>query len=294
MDEREPYVPEGRPYKYCNVCGAKIDQEAEICPKCGVRQPFAGAGQNFGQQAVGGISYKVVPPPTQSDMYAIQKTEMGSILGIIGILLPMIMVVLLYSQMAFLNPFVKTTSTTTTTLSKLTPASLLSSLGLYIGLTVVGYILGIVSLVFYRSSFGELMDVDRRSFKSPHGLVKYFYIGLALLVVSYIILITGFIAALAASSSAYAPSASNLLDKLGIVLILFAIIAIVAAILLIIGIIGLIIGIWREGERYNNTLLKVGAILFIIPFADIVAPILIFLGTQSVKKELNSGGKTTV
>jgi len=28
--------------KYCRKCGAQIDVEAEICPKCGVRQVVAG------------------------------------------------------------------------------------------------------------------------------------------------------------------------------------------------------------------------------------------------------------
>jgi TM2 domain-containing membrane protein YozV len=28
-----------RPTKYCHACGARIDAEAEVCPKCGVHQP---------------------------------------------------------------------------------------------------------------------------------------------------------------------------------------------------------------------------------------------------------------
>lgn len=28
--------------KYCSHCGAQIDEKAEICPKCGVRQPGMG------------------------------------------------------------------------------------------------------------------------------------------------------------------------------------------------------------------------------------------------------------
>jgi TM2 domain-containing membrane protein YozV len=39
-------VPEG--LKYCSNCGAQIDVKAEICPKCGVRQPGTGfpSGRN--------------------------------------------------------------------------------------------------------------------------------------------------------------------------------------------------------------------------------------------------------
>jgi TM2 domain-containing membrane protein YozV len=31
------------PTKYCFACGAAIDERAELCPKCGVRQPGPGS-----------------------------------------------------------------------------------------------------------------------------------------------------------------------------------------------------------------------------------------------------------
>jgi len=31
--------------KYCSNCGVQIDAKAEICPKCGVRQPNTGTGE---------------------------------------------------------------------------------------------------------------------------------------------------------------------------------------------------------------------------------------------------------
>jgi TM2 domain-containing membrane protein YozV len=33
-------LPTAAPTKYCFACGAAIDARAEICPKCGVRQPI--------------------------------------------------------------------------------------------------------------------------------------------------------------------------------------------------------------------------------------------------------------
>ena len=33
--------------KYCSSCGAVIKKEAEICPKCGVRQSFAGYSEEI-------------------------------------------------------------------------------------------------------------------------------------------------------------------------------------------------------------------------------------------------------
>jgi TM2 domain-containing membrane protein YozV len=37
-------TPSGFPTKFCSACGAQIDSRAEICPRCGVRQPMATAG----------------------------------------------------------------------------------------------------------------------------------------------------------------------------------------------------------------------------------------------------------
>ena len=34
-----PIPPGGAPTKFCFACGQVIDARAEICPKCGVRQP---------------------------------------------------------------------------------------------------------------------------------------------------------------------------------------------------------------------------------------------------------------
>jgi len=39
--------------KYCTNCGEKIDIQAEICPKCGVRQPFVGKADKKSKIAAG-------------------------------------------------------------------------------------------------------------------------------------------------------------------------------------------------------------------------------------------------
>ena len=36
--------------KFCSSCGAVIKKEAEICPKCGVRQISANVGDDVGKQ----------------------------------------------------------------------------------------------------------------------------------------------------------------------------------------------------------------------------------------------------
>lgn len=39
-------APKSENEKYCAECGAVIRKAAEICPKCGVRQSFAGTGMS--------------------------------------------------------------------------------------------------------------------------------------------------------------------------------------------------------------------------------------------------------
>ncbi|MEM0134937.1 MAG: DUF973 family protein [Thermoplasmatales archaeon] len=260
MDRADSYVPEGRPFKYCSNCGAKIDKDAEICPKCGVRQVTAKpTGSRYGSD--------VVPPPTEYDSSGVQKIETASIIGIVAIVMSLISFSTVFSLLGF------------------GAVGAVTGLGVYIVLLMVGAILGIVSIVIYRSSFGELMHVDERSFKTPHGLVKYFYIGLIILVVSLVILFIG-IAAAASSLSGI----SSLLGAIGFLYIIFIILLIIALIMVLIGIIGLIMGLWNAGTRYDNTLLKIGGILYIIPYADLVAPILVFIGAHSVRSGLQSGG----
>jgi TM2 domain-containing membrane protein YozV len=47
-----PPPPPGAPAKFCFACAVSIDARAEICPRCGVRQPFVpgmpGSGLGLG------------------------------------------------------------------------------------------------------------------------------------------------------------------------------------------------------------------------------------------------------
>ncbi len=253
------YAPEGRPTKFCSTCGAKIDKEAEICPKCGVRQFSSPSFRS-------GYGQTVTPPPTDVDLTALKSLKNGSIIGIIGVALSLFSVSLLYS---FLFAF---TSLSTT-------ASLSGIIG-YLVVLMVGVILGIVSLVLYRHSFKDLMTVDHNSFKTPASFVRLFYIGLIIFIVALVVLVIG--AAIAIGSL-----------QVGFFLIMgiiAGILSFVAVVLLILGIIGVILGLWRAGTRYDNTLIKIGGILYIIPYASIIAPILVFIGANSVEKQMQSGG----
>jgi len=48
--------------KYCTNCGEKIDIKAEICPKCGVRQPSITASGGRSKIAAGYYTYYSVGP----------------------------------------------------------------------------------------------------------------------------------------------------------------------------------------------------------------------------------------
>ena len=56
-----------RPTKYCQNCGATIDAQAEICPKCGVRQPGFPA-----------------PPVPESERRILPALLLGLLLGVFG------------------------------------------------------------------------------------------------------------------------------------------------------------------------------------------------------------------
>jgi len=48
-----PYEERGPNEKYCVECGELINKQAEICPECGVRQPSPGGSSNTDKIAAG-------------------------------------------------------------------------------------------------------------------------------------------------------------------------------------------------------------------------------------------------
>lgn len=281
MDNANDYVPEGRPFKYCNNCGAKIDKEAEICPKCGVKQAVNNPVPSRG-------NYGFTPPPTQSDTIALGKVKLASIFGTIGTLLPLVSIYAIYaSYFGMITSLFSGSSSSPAQNTAFNLSSFIFDFELYAALILVGSILGIVSLVIYRSSFGELMEVDNKSFKSPYRLVKYFYIGLILLIIAYAFLFVGIIAVVKSTVTSTGAGAGS--SFIGFAL-LGGLLGLIGGIMMLVGLIGLVLGLWAVGSRYDNTLIKVGAILYIIPYADIVAPILIFIGAHSTAGSLESGG----
>ena len=249
MDQQKSYVPEGKPFKFCPNCGAKIDKDAVICPACGVSQTgSSGFGSiNNQQQSTFTVSSR--------DLDGIKNVKTASLLGIIGIILGLVGAGAVESAI----------------LSRGLSGSPLTAIPALFFVALVGIIIGFISILFYRAAFRDLREVDGRMFGTPYTFTTVLLVGLAILILALLVLLGGFEAL-----------------SLSLVLF-GAVLAIIAAILLILGdIIGIILGLWRVGERYDNTLIKVGAIFYIIPYLDVLAPVLVFIGANSVEKKLET------
>jgi hypothetical protein len=203
---------------------------------------------------------------TSADTVALGKMKTFALLGIIGILLGVIV----------------PAATGAGLTSLFAPTSLTGSATLIIAgvvISLVGFIIGIVSILQVRAAFKTLASVDQ-GFSTPSKLVLGLFGGLALFVIAFIVLIAGLMGSIGAAASG--TFSAGILATLAVAGVLF----IVAAILALIGIIGIILGLWRAGERYQEGLVKIGGILFIIPYADIVAPFLVYFGVSSAQKKV--------
>ena len=248
MDQQKSYVPEGKPFKFCPNCGAKIDKDAVICPACGVSQTgSSGFGSiNNQQQSTFTVSGR--------DLDGIKNVKTASLLGIIGIILGLVGAGAVEGAI----------------LSRGLSGSPLTAIPALFFVALIGIIIGFISILLYRAAFRDLREVDGR-FGTPYTFTTVFLIGLAILILALLLLLGG-VAALSLS-----------LVLFGAVLAIIA-----AILLILGDIIGIILGLWRVGERYDNTLIKVGAIFYIIPYLDVLAPVLVFIGANSVEKKLET------
>ena len=248
MDQQKSYVPEGKPFKFCPNCGAKIDKDAVICPACGVSQTgSSGFGSiNNQQQSTFTVSGR--------DLDGIKNVKTASLLGIIGIILGLVGAGAVGSAI----------------LSRELPGSPLTGISALFFVALVGIVIGFISILLYRSAFRDLREVDGR-FGTPYTFTTVLLVGLAILILALLVLLGGF------------EALSLSLVLFGTVLAIIA-----AILLILGDIIGIILGLWRVGERYDNTLIKVGAIFYIIPYLDVLAPVLVFIGANSVEKKLET------
>lgn len=246
MDQPKSYVPEGKPFKFCSNCGAKIDKEAVICPACGVSQAGStGFGSvNYGHNA---FTFGV------QDAEGIKHIKNASLLGIIGI-------VLAIAGLGAIETAVLSTAISGNPTAAIPPLLFVA---------IVGVLIGFISILLYRAGFRSLREIAPDQFSTPYTFTTVLLVGIALLALGLLIVIAGTVGL----------SLSSLL--IGAVFIIIGVI-----LLFLGDIIGIILGLWRVGTRYDNTLIKVGAIFFIIPYLDVLAPILVFVGANSVEHQI--------
>jgi len=167
--------------------------------------------------------------------------------------------------------------------SSIFPENILLLIYIFISISFISLIFLTLSIVNYRSGFGDLAATDKQ-FAHPFSFSKY-------VIIYYIILIAG-VAYLLLYTAGIIPKLSmTILVASGfvitIILMLAMIIFLIISILAIIGFIYLVIGLYRFSEKMKQSIGEIGAILFIIPFADIVSPFLIYIAVSRAEKELN-------
>jgi hypothetical protein len=249
---------------FCPKCGTSVDANVMFCPKCG--SPI-------------GMSSTPPPPPSfgspgttfsSVDSVGLGKIKMASLLGIVGIAL------------GFIVPFATGFGFTSFLGVGTNLSGVLSSLLLSAIVGIVGFIIGIVSIIMYRSGFKALSSTDN-GFSTPSRMVLGLLVALALFVIGFIVIVAGFIGTLGLS---YSGTLTSLPAGLVGTLLAAGALFLIGVIAVIVGIIGIILGLWRAGDRYQEGLLKVGGILFIIPYLDILAPILVYIGASNAEKKV--------
>ena len=276
MDNDKSYVPEGRPYKYCNNCGAKIDLDAEICPACGVAQAVVKNQQNnSGALDLGGHKNPEI------DREGLGKLKLGSLLSIIGLILIMVPAYFLAGSILAISSLVSSTSSSTASTIAGISAATLAGMG---GAAVVGVILFLISIIEYRHAFGVLKE-SNPSLASPYSLMKWIYIGLILEIIMIPLMLI-FMLSILSSADSSSPS-SGFIGTIAIVG-LIGVIWLIGGIMSLIGYIGMIMGLYRSGEIFDEGIMRIGAILYIIPYLNIVAPILVYIGTLSAGKAMKN------
>jgi hypothetical protein len=166
MDQPKSYVPEGRPFKFCANCGAKIDKEAVICPACGISQT--------GSPGFGAISNANANSNTRTaeDLDGLRGVKNASLLGIIGIILS------LAGEAAIEGAILSI------------PLSGPLSTGISL-LALVGGIIGFISILLYRAAFRAFRVVDVRSFGTPYTFTTVLLAGFGILILDLLMIIGG-------------------------------------------------------------------------------------------------------
>jgi uncharacterized membrane protein len=280
--------------RFCSHCGRPVAPGAGFCSSCGA--PVAGGAA---PTAVPGTAY---PPPPGAQPYAPYPTYpvpgagpgwnaptfgpadhaalsdvfLAAMIALIGIALSIAELFTSAASNLFNVTSVGSGSSVTVDLTALYVAAALG---------VVGVVLFLLGVWFYRRAFRTLAPQDAR-FSTPATLTLLLFIAVILLIGILAAFFAVFFQAAqcAGSGNAITSACIDVGTVLGLIAGLF-----VLLIVALVGAIGLLIGIWRLGTRYNEGLFKAGAILLIFPVVSVVGIILILLAAHSVRSKIQSG-----
>jgi hypothetical protein len=223
-------------------------------------------------------------PGSRSDVEGVSNLKVAALLGLFSQLTIWVGFLLVYLIFTALTSTVSSfgTGTASTFPSWITPNIFYVS----IALLAVGFVIGIVSYVFFYLGF-RTVKRGAPDFGAPTTLVFIGLIGFLMEVAGIGIVVGTIVSAINSAVAGTVSSGSASLD-IGAVFGGLALIGI-GAILALIGVIGLILGNYRAGGRYQQSTLKIGAILTIIPFLSIVAYVLLLVGYMKAASKLQTG-----
>lgn len=211
---------------------------------------------------------------SQSDVEGVGHLKVASLLGLLVQAMIWIGVAIIYLIFQALTNATTVVGVTPTIPAWITVNTLYASIGLLAG----GFVLGIVSYIFFYLGF-RAVKRGAPDFGAPTALVMVGLIGFLMAALGIVIVIGSFVSAINSPGSSFGLGA------------IFAGIALLGlgGLLALIGVIGLILGNWRAGKRYDQGTIKIGAIVTILPFVSIVGYILLLVGYMQAGKKLQSG-----
>jgi hypothetical protein len=234
----------------------------------------SGTGTPYAQPMSGSSS--------QSDVVGIGNLKVGALLGILFQLMVWIGVFIFYSVYSAVNTATVVPGQATSLPGWITVNTLYAG----VGLLMLGFVLGIVTYIFFFLGFREVKR-GAPDFGAPTTLMVIGLIGFIMILAGVGLFIGALVDAINNAANA-ATTSTNVGVDVGALLGGLALVGL-GALLALIGVIGMVLGNWRAGTRYDESMLKIGGILTILPYVSIIGYILLLVGYQRAGNKLKSG-----
>jgi hypothetical protein len=282
-------VPTAVTARFCPFCGQPIVPGGTFCPSCGAS--LVGTAAQGGLPGAPSTSlpsgFSPIPqsPPAplwarelavdtkKADLEALSDVSLAAIINLVAVVVGLASLIGTPTTQLFT---ISTSSSGTTA----TPNQ--AGLWAFGILVVIGVVLTLLELIYYRSAFSILESYDPR-FSTPAKLVLLLLGALPLLLIAALALLgVVYQAVVCAGGQSSIPvgciSAGSLLGIAAALVLL--------GILVLVGYLGLLVGIWRLGTRYDAVAFKVGAIFLLIPLLNVVGVILVLLSARASRDRI--------